>query len=263
MKEKVNVSAKAQQEEQIKCNTNETLNKETMENKVKKQDVSYEEKREYVEEHCNVEDILVLRCSDSGEYWLYVDEDDEIYEEFESMGDKCDDVVSCLNFRQYCYDNDIQTGDFRYSDGKIDIIFDADNPSGNYVLIANQEDYETAGYGCFNPGVIEIDSIPYNENMDVEEVYEKIINAIYDFEHDTERVTDVACSIDIIAHWEWIALTREVIEECVDIFEECIENDDYICYAIGKKESEGWVYFQDWKINLRVLVDEINELLAE
>lgn len=34
MKEKVNVSAKAQQEEQIKCNTNETLNKETMEREV-------------------------------------------------------------------------------------------------------------------------------------------------------------------------------------------------------------------------------------
>ncbi|MBR5778709.1 MAG: hypothetical protein IKY22_09635 [Bacteroidales bacterium] len=274
MKEKVNVSAKAQQEEQIKCNTNEKLNKETMENKVKKQDVSYEMKRKYVEEHCYVEDSLVLRDTEGGDCFFYVDEDDEICEEFVSMADKCDDVVSCLNFRQYCYNNDIETGGFRYSDGKIDINFDASEPNkkGSYVLIANREDYEAYGYECVfgtpcGNGLILIDSIPYNENMDVEEVYQNIINVIYDFEHDVERVKNVVwsddCGIDIIAHWDWHLLTREMIEECRDRMKEQIESEGWISGASGERKSEGWYYFQGWRLDLRVLVDEINELLAE
>ena len=148
-----------------------------LEKEIQQVKVTNEMKRKYVEEHCNVEDILVLRYSDSGEYWLNVDEDDEIYEEFESMANKCDDVVSCLNFRQYCYDNDIKTGYFQYSDGKIDINFDASEPNkkSNYKLISNEDDYETYGYETVfgipdTNGLILIDSIPYNENMDIEEV---------------------------------------------------------------------------------------------
>lgn len=233
-----------------------------------------EMKRKYVEEHCNVEDILVLRYSDSGEYWLNVDEDDEIYEEFESMANKCDDVVSCLNFRQYCYDNDIKTGYFQYSDGKIDINFDASEPNkkSNYKLISNEDDYETYGYETVfgipdTNGLILIDSIPYNENMDIEEVYQNIVNAIYDFEHDVERVKDVVwgydTSIDIIAHWDWHLLTREVIEECRDRMKEELENEGWISGASGKKKSKGWYYFQSWRLDLRVIIKEIDELLAE
>lgn len=247
---------------------------ENFNEKAKQVNETNEMKRKYVEEYCNVEDILVLRYSDSGEYWEYVDEDDEIYEEYESMGDKCDDVVSCLNFRQYSYDNDIETGCFHYSDGKIDINFDASSPNkkSNYILIANEDDYEAYGCECVfgtpvGNGLILIDSIPYNENMDIEEVYQNIVNAIYEFEHDVERVKDVAwgydTSIDIIAHWDWHLLTREVIEECRDRMKEELENEGWSSGAIGKRKSEGWYYFDGWSLDLRVIIKEIDEMLAE
>lgn len=241
---------------------------------VKQVNETNEEKREYVEEHCYVEDSLVLRDTEGGDCFFYVDEDNEIYEEFVNMADKCDDVVSCLNFRQYCYNNDIETGGFRYSDGKIDINFDASEPNkkGSYVLIANKEDYEAYGYesvfGTPNGnGLILIDSIPYNENMDIEEVYQNIVNAIYEFEHDVERVKDVVwgydTSIDIIAHWDWHLLTREVIEECRDRMKEELETEGWGSGASGKRKSKGWYYFQRWSLDLRVIIKEIDELLAE
>lgn len=232
------------------------------------ENIEFQEKEKYVDNNCSIRNFIFDFIQGLGED----DDNEEVAPFFENTTDKY--LINSLNFVQYCIQNNCDVSSRVSTDGNIHICFESDNTNNyigdyvpRYVLMFHREDFRTYGEDEYNrSSLVDVARLEYNENMSSETLYQQIISEIYNFEHNEERILNLMDDIDIIAHWDWELLTRQLLEKYLDILQKDIDDSgEYYVYSFryGIKKSDGWEYFQDWQLNLKVYRNEINEWLND